>query len=435
MNTNFTSHAISFLALCGMLSPALAQTYDYDAAGRLLRAAYKEGESIRYSYDAADNILAVSSSTITPAPMTISSVRSAPGEASVSWTGAGGATGFIVERRVAGSTRWVEVASVGANVNSFTDRALTPGVSYEYRVASLSGAGQSAYSETATAKVFGTPTVYNGGVVNGASFGQHEAVAPGSIVSIFGNAIGFTVTGNTLSPSSAQAPSIPLPTTLNGITALFEGVEAPLYFVGGQPPEQGTNGQLIYNGQINAQVPWEMLGKGLVEVVLRANTANGILFSEPVYVEVAPVSPAVFTFDFGGGRAAALNVKLDPNDGVVDASPAQPEGAIPGRESQPAVLGGIITVYCNGLGELNPPIESGHDSLDALRHAVSPVKVYIGGVEATVDFAGLAPQFVGLYQINVFVPNSITPGPEVTLVLEQNGIRSREDVTIAVRAP
>jgi uncharacterized protein (TIGR03437 family) len=99
------------------------------------------------------------------------------------------------------------------------------------------------------------------------------------------------------------------------------------------------------------------------------------------------------------------------------------------------VLGGIITVYCNGLGEVNPPIESGHDSLDVLRHAVSPVKVYIGGVEATVDFAGLAPQFVGLYQINVFVPNSITPGPEVTLVLEQNGIRSREDVTIAVRAP
>ena len=56
----------------------------------------------------------------------------------------------------------------------------------------------------------------------------------------------------------------------------------------------------------------------------------------------------------------------------------------------------------------------------------------IGGRDAGVQFAGLAPGFVGLYQLNLQVPPGVEPGPAVTLVLLQNGAPSNT-VTLAVR--
>jgi uncharacterized protein (TIGR03437 family) len=61
------------------------------------------------------------------------------------------------------------------------------------------------------------------------------------------------------------------------------------------------------------------------------------------------------------------------------------------------------------------------------------VRVIVGGAEAQVLFAGLAPQFVGLYQINIFVPLGAVPGDAVPVVIEQGGVMSRDDVTIALR--
>jgi uncharacterized protein (TIGR03437 family) len=58
--------------------------------------------------------------------------------------------------------------------------------------------------------------------------------------------------------------------------------------------------------------------------------------------------------------------------------------------------------------------------------------VTIGGVNAPVQFAGLAPTFTGLYQVNVAVPSGITPGDNVPLVLTVAGQQSSA-VTIAVK--
>jgi hypothetical protein len=41
---------------------------------------------------------------------------------------------------------------------------------------------------------------------------------------------------------------------------------------------------------------------------------------------------------------------------------------------------------------------------------VGPIAVYIGGAQATVGYAGLAPQLAGLYQINVTVPTGAIAG-------------------------
>jgi len=60
------------------------------------------------------------------------------------------------------------------------------------------------------------------------------------------------------------------------------------------------------------------------------------------------------------------------------------------------------------------------------------VEATVGGKAAVVHFAGLAPGYVGLYQVNVQIPESVTSGPAVPLVLYQNGVPSNT-VTLGIR--
>ena len=84
-----------------------------------------------------------------------------------------------------------------------------------------------------------------------------------------------------------------------------------------------------------------------------------------------------------------------------------------------------------GTGEYHGGDGSGGPGLP-LSRVVTPVEARIGGRDAAVQFAGLAPGFVGLYQVNVEVPAGVEPGPAATLVLLQNGAPSNT-VTLAVR--
>lgn len=58
-------------------------------------------------------------------------------------------TGFVLERRV-GSGAHMLLASLGANVTSYTDTGLQAGVFYGYRVQAVNSAGRSAYSPETT---------------------------------------------------------------------------------------------------------------------------------------------------------------------------------------------------------------------------------------------------------------------------------------------
>ncbi len=108
--------------------------------------------------------------------------------------------------------------------------------------------------------------------------------------------------------------------------------------------------------------------------------------------------------------------------------------------SQPAAIGGVIIIWANGLGPLTGAVPSGDIPAGAdLLFAANTVRVFVGGVEATVLAAFLSPQFVGVNQINALIPEGVTPGDAVPIVVEvdtggDNIFRSRGDVTIAVRA-
>ncbi len=242
------------------------------------------------------------------------------------------------------------------------------------------------------------PAVADGGVVNAASFAAGQAVAPGSLVSIF---------GSNLAAALAQASSIPLSTSLGDVASVtFNGVASPLIFVSG--------------GQINAQLPWEVPPGSATVVVTRGNAS-----SAPKSFSVATIAPGIFSVEFGVGQAIAINL---------DGSLAAPEGSLPGVPTHPAGIGSTILLLATGLGPVSPPALTGNNSLDALRNATVPPVVLIGGVPAQqIDFAGLSPQFVGVNQLNVVVPPGAPTGNAVPVQIQSGGIISTDRVTMAIR--
>lgn len=246
-----------------------------------------------------------------------------------------------------------------------------------------------------------TPVVTPGGVGNAA--GPATGVTPGSLVSIY---------GSELASSLAVADSIPLATSLNGASVTFNDIAAPLLFVS--------------PGQINAQLPWNVLSSGssgnATVVVRRGNSA-----SAAQQIQVAQTSPALFTFPVGGtGLAIAINA---------NGSLAGAAGAIQGVATEPAAIGTTIVVLGTGFGAVDVPAANGQNSLDQLRQTTVTPTVTIGGVNAQVLFSGLSPEFVGVNQLNVVVPNGVTPGSNVPIRVSFGGVSSAPGAYIAVRAP
>lgn len=91
-------------------------------------------------------------------------------------------------------------------------------------------------------------------------------------------------------------------------------------------------------------------------------------------------------------------------------------------------------MYCTGLGATQPAVKSGEaaPSSEPLARVTTTVTATVGGQAATVQFAGLAPGFVGLYQVNVQIPAGVAPGSSMPLVLSQNGVPSNT-VTLALK--
>jgi uncharacterized protein (TIGR03437 family) len=68
-----------------------------------------------------------------------------------------------------------------------------------------------------------------------------------------------------------------------------------------------------------------------------------------------------------------------------------------------------VSVYLTGLGTTNPVIQDGSAG-PASSQTNNTIEVFIGGLQATVSYSGLAPQLAGLYQVNFTVPSGVTAG-------------------------
>ena len=148
---------------------------------------------------------------------------------------------------------------------------------------------------------------------------------------------------------------------------------------------------------------------------------HGNTCSVPQQLVVAQAEPGIFTVNSQGFGQGSI-VK---SDGVTLAQPGTP-----------ASIGETVVIYCTGLGPVTPPVAEGAPPPGSpLSTAVNPVTVTIGGVAASVSFAGLTPGDPGLYQINAVVPSGIVTGNAVPVVISVAGQTSpiSPPVTMAVK--
>jgi uncharacterized protein (TIGR03437 family) len=228
-------------------------------------------------------------------------------------------------------------------------------------------------------------------VVNAASF-TTSAIAPGELITIFGDSLGPPA------PLGLVLESGKVSTSLGGVTVAFDGQPAPLLYAAG--------------GQINAVVPFGVAGESTT--LLRVSTPRGAAFTATLPVSAA--APAVFAIS-ASGQGAILNADLSVN------SPANP-----------AARGTSIAIYATGAGLLSSSVADGAIvSATNLPLSVLPVSVTIGGQPATVGYQGAAPGLVaGVMQINAQVPAGVTPGDAVPVTISVGGAAGLNTVTVAV---
>ena len=260
------------------------------------------------------------------------------------------------------------------------------------------------------------------GVVDAAAF--QPLISPGAIVSVFGN----------FAETTAVASGVPLGTELDGLSITFDGVPGALFAIFGYDAAASFN-------QANVQVPWQLSSNdGVVQVRLLRRNGDEESLSPPFRAKLEAASPGIFEFPIGSGQAVVTNVSVDPEDGVITGSLAQRKGSVGDAPGQPALVGGLATVWCGGLGTVTPRVPTGAvpGGGAPLSETDRTVRVTIGGAEAPIIGSPvLHPAFVGLYQINVSVP-LIVPSDAAPIVIEVdfgNGeaTRSKDGVTIAVR--
>jgi uncharacterized protein (TIGR03437 family) len=237
-----------------------------------------------------------------------------------------------------------------------------------------------------------TPIAFAGGIANAAS--GASTIAPGAFIAIYGADFGATTV----------APAYPFPPLLNSTQVLLGGEPLPLYFSS--------------TGQIDAIVPYDIAPNSLQQVIVQ----NGIAYSQPQTVAVAAAQPGVFTQNqTGSGPGAILGQK--PVAGSVAAL---------NTAANPARVGDYLLIYSTGLGTVTPAIAAGAAaSYPPLYNTDNTVTVTVGGIDAQVAFAGLAPGYVGLYQVNAIVPPGVTAGPSVPVVVTAAGASSAP-VTVAI---
>jgi len=231
------------------------------------------------------------------------------------------------------------------------------------------------------------------GVVNGASFaGWPHPIAPGGTVALF---------GTDLAAGEVRATSYPLPTKLADVEVTVNGAAAPLFFVS--------------PAQIGIQLPYGLKGSWATLRVI-----NGRRASNEVTAPLAPTSPGVFAYSDATSpfRGAVLHA---------DYSLVSPQR--PARPSE------TVMIWLTGLGELTPAVRTGAANPAApLAWAVeTPISVLFGGEPATrVDFAGGAPGFAGLNQINATIPLNTPVGGNVPVaILTGNAYTDLVDIPIS----
>lgn len=247
--------------------------------------------------------------------------------------------------------------------------------------------------------ILAQPAITPGQVLDNAAF--QPTVAPGSIAAIKGaNLMDTDLLINTALGYDLIPPVLTsFPLMLDGVNVSFDvpgtgiSVAAPVVAVSA--------------GQINVQVPWELKGQTSAQVKVIVDEELGPpIYSAPVTVQLSDYTPAFFA-NSGNPACGSAQCQADALDGNYHVI----------TNTNPAVRGQFISLYANGLGPVNNPPADGFGA-GTTSNTTTACVVTIGGQVLTasqVPFCGLAPG-LAIYQINVQVPSSLTPGNQPVTV-------------------
>jgi len=228
------------------------------------------------------------------------------------------------------------------------------------------------------------PSFDSSGVVNGASFAS-GGIVPGEIATIFG-------TNLTVASGVNLTLGLPLVTSFLKGSVMVDGNPAPLFAI------DSVNGE----EQINFQVPWEVDGESTANLAVTL----GDVTSSTIAVPVLAAQPGIFSYSSGG---ATFAVTLHANYQLADSA-------------HPVTTGETVLIYCTGLGDVNSTPGDGVAATTGQTTVAIPT-VTIGGVNAPVSFSGLAPDFVGLNQVNVQIPGGLVSGNQ-PVIISSGGVSS-----------
>jgi uncharacterized protein (TIGR03437 family) len=208
-------------------------------------------------------------------------------------------------------------------------------------------------------------------IVNAASF--EEGISPGDLVTIFGENL-TTISGAVIAQTN------PLPNELAGVQVYISGIPAPLYSVA------DVNGE----DQISLQVPYEApTGPKAAEVQV---IDQGFMVAD-FFTDSFTEDPGIFVYDGNYAIAQASDYSLiGPNN--------------------PAIPGEPLVLWVTGLGPLDMDLVDGYGSPTnpPFAETMDPFQVIVDNENCEVFFSGLAPGFVGLYQVNFYVPQDAASG-------------------------
>jgi uncharacterized protein (TIGR03437 family) len=207
-----------------------------------------------------------------------------------------------------------------------------------------------------------------------------KPVAPGGLISVY---------GQQMSPVNLATSQIPLPTALGESCLTVNGLPVPMLFVS--------------SAQINGQLPFNVDGNATMTL----RTPGGI--SDNFNFTIFSAAPSIFRSGTAGPETGlATIVRADNNELVTPTNPIHPNDS--------------IVIYATGLGRTQPAVDAGLPSpADPLGSAIIVPQVTLGGVALRIEYAGLVPGEIGVYQINATVPLKVPQGLSIPLVVNQGG--------------
>jgi uncharacterized protein (TIGR03437 family) len=235
-------------------------------------------------------------------------------------------------------------------------------------------------------------------------------IAPESIVAVFGNGLATT---------TQVADVVPLPLSIAGTSVMVidsQGVarSASLFFVS--------------PGQVNCQIP---AGTAAGAATIRVTSGTGAMGAG--IIQITAGAPAIFTANSDGmGVPAASLIRVKVDQSQTTESPVQ--GAFPNFSPRPTDLGPIgeqvfLILYLTGMRAAQ------NTDGNAVNGAAENVRVLIGGIEVIPTFAGPAPGFVGLEQINALIPRELIGRGRVGVSVSAIGFGTSKEVEVDIASP